>query len=692
MSNTSPRIIITELDPDSIKANLIEYLRSQDQFGDYNFEGSGLNILLGILAHNTHYNAFYTNMAANERFMDTALLEDSVKSKAKELGYLPGSRTGAVANVDISIETPNTFTSLSMTIPRYTSFVSSPVDGTNYMFSTTEAVTALRTTRFDTFEFSGVSLTQGKSFQFSFGETNLDTNPNGRYVLPDVGIDTSTISVLVQQSSSNTQSDIYTVADDITELDPTSKVFFLETGAGGTFVLQFGDDVTGKKLQNGNIVIVKYNVSDGELANGAENFSYYKGGGFPASSVVVVSTNSVAAGGAAEPDIETIRFNALRAYARQNRAVTSIDYETMLKQEYPFAESISVWGGEENDPPIYGSIFISLKPRSGFILSETEKTRIIKTILKKKNVVTVSPIIIDPNYIYIRCNMKVNYDVRKTDLTKDEMKQIVRNAIFGYNVNNLGEFNSAFRLSGLFSSVTNSHQSILGCDMGVTIEKREYIDLGVTRSYDIDFGVELARGGLVNRVYSPTAFNIIDSTGVVRIAYLEETPLSSSGISNIEIRAPGINYTSQAEVVITGDAPIGSEALAHPVVVNGQIQSIVLDKIGAGYSFANVAISDTKGYGASAYPVLSALVGELRLVYYLNGEKIVLEENAGTIRYDTGKITISNFSPVSTTGTTVQEFRFIAQSQNDTIQPSKNNIVVIDQNDDQSIMIDLIAE
>jgi hypothetical protein len=286
----------------------------------------------------------------------------------------------------------------------------------------------------------------------------------------------------------------------------------------------------------------------------------------------------------------------------------------------------------------------------------------------------------------------VNYDTKKLTLSEDELKLIVRNAVFSYNSTNLGNFNSAFRLSSLFSTIVNSHSSILGCDMKVTVEKRTTINLGVNQTYTIPFGLELARGGLNDRVHSPTSFEIFDNTGVVRVAYLEEVPLSSSGISDIEVRSPGSNYTSQASVTISGDAPSGSEATAHPIIVNGQVRSIVIDKQGGGYSFAEATVVDTKGFGAVAYPILSSLVGQLRIVYFQNSEKIVLNDNAGVIRYDTGEITLTNFNPVSTIGETVGEIVMIAQSENDTIMPTRNNIIVIDANDENSVVIDLVAE
>jgi len=692
MANTTARLIITELDPDTIKQNLITFLQSQDKFRDYNFEGSGLNILLDVLAYNDHYLAYYINMAVNESFADTALMPDSIRSKAKELGYLPRSRAGAIANVSLTVTPPISDTTVTQTLPRYTKFISSAIDGTNYIFSTLDDAVATRANTSVPYVYSSLSITQGRVFRFAFPTVDLGSNPKLRFVLPDSGVDTGSIAVAVQQSASNLSSDIYNQTTDVNELTPDSLVYFLEPASNQRYALQFGDGVLGKKLANGNIVIVNYLVSDGDISNGADLFTYYSGSGFSAGTSYSVSTIDIAAGGNQEEGIEEIRFNSLRGYANQNRAVTTDDYETLIVRDYPYIDAISVWGGQDNVPPIYGYVFVSMKPRDGFILSTAQKNYIAKEIIGKRNVVTVTPRIVDPEYTFIRCAPTVRYDSRKTTLSTVELATVVRSAILAYSSGELGKFNQPFRLSELNKAIVDSSPAFLGSDMNVIVEKQLDIQPGVQHNYEIDFGCSLHHGSITERLYVTPAFNMNDGFGVSRLSYLEETPGSESGIYQINVDLPGSGYTNPT-VTITGDAPSDTIATATATVVNGQITSINIDKNGQGYSFAQVVIDDPTGSGAQATAVLSNNRGVLRSYYFADGKKIILNDNAGLIEYDTGKVTLSNFGPSSLDGAVgATTMSFIATSEDDTIIPERNKIITINQFDQNSIRPTIIKE
>ncbi len=376
---------------------------------------------------------------------------------------------------------------------------------------------------------------------------------------------------------------------------------------------------------------------DGEAPNGANSFSYFEGSGFIGGTTYSTSTVSQAAGGADEADIETIRFNALKGYGAQNRAVTTNDYEILMRKDYPYIDAISVWGGQDNDPPIYGKVFVSLKPRTGFSISAVEKDRIAREILSKRNVVTVTPQVIDPQYTYIRCTPTVRYDPRRTTLSEGALKEVVRAAILAYADSELNNFASSFRLSELMRAVVNSDSSFLGCDMDVVLEKRSIVVPQVNRSYQISFSTELRRGSSTNRIYMNPSFSTFDGFGILRQAFIEETPGSSSGVDSILVDLPGDEYTDP-EVIIEGDAPAESAAVATATVVNGRIQSIDLSSRGEGYSFASINISDATGFGAHATAILSSQVGTLRSYYFADGQKIILNEDAGTIYYSNGTI------------------------------------------------------
>ena len=361
-SNTALRI--TELDFDGIKNNLKNYLRSQSEFQDYDFEGSGMSVLLDVLAYNTHYMGYYLNMVGNEMFMDTAQLRSSILSHAKNINYLPGSKRGAKTLVNVLVTPSNSEDNVatSLVLSKYSNFLGEDIDGINYNFVTTDSTTVGVVA--NTATFTNVAIKQGQPATISFVVDSTE-NPKYLFELPQPNVDTSTIKVLVQESSSNGTTTTYTQASNYLTLDSSSTVYFLQEGIGGLFQIYFGDDILGKKLKNGNIVIVSYVVTQGTAAADANNFVLMNTiSGY--SNVTVQSVTSATQGSEKE-SIASIKFQAPKSYSAQNRAVTKEDYITAIQQNkegYPL-EAVSVWGGEQNDPPVYGQVFIAIKPTGG---------------------------------------------------------------------------------------------------------------------------------------------------------------------------------------------------------------------------------------------------------------------------------------------------------------------------------------
>jgi hypothetical protein len=685
MADSNTVLRIAELDFDGIKTNLREYLRSQSQFSDYDFEGSGLNILLDVLAYNTHYMAYYLNMVGNEMFLDSATIRNSVVSHAKNMNYVPNSVRGAIAKVNILATDPNSSQS-TLTIPAYTEFQSQQVDGINYTFVTLTAQTATRNVSSNTFTFNNVTLKQGEKLTYNVAVTN--SNTKRRFVIPNANIDTTTLLVSVQTSTLDSTRNTYVLSEDITAANSNSKIYFLEEDASGQYAIYFGDGYLGKNLANGNIVQLTYLASDGEGANKANSFTLVSSLGSPAISNVIVSSVSAAAAGSSRESIDQIKFSAPKFYTTQNRAVTVNDYGTIILKDYPNVQSVSVWGGEDNDPVQYGKIFISMNPKVGYAISDTEKNRIVDEIIKNRSVLTVTPEIVDPKYTYIKVYSDVHYDSAKTVLNQEELKSLVRNTILSYNTNDLGNFNSTFRFSKLQKQIDTTDTSFLSSDMKIEVQKRFQPTLNVAKNYDLDYNMPLKRGEYKNKLYTYPTFQVIDNSGITRTAYLEETPLSFTGVDGIELTNGGSGYTVAPTVTITGDG-VGATAVAK--IVNGIVSSIEIVNKGSNYTSAIVSIIGN-GTGATGRAILTGETGIIRSFYIQNstGEKIIINANAGTINYKTGKIRLNNFKPITVDSNPTYASGILTvniEPDTSTITPLRDRILSIDGDDPVSIQI-----
>lgn len=680
------RLRVTELDFDTIKSNLRTFLNQQNEFTDYDFEGSGLSVLLDILAYNTHYNAYYLNMVANESFLDTALLRDSVVSHAKTLGYVPYSKKAPIATINFLINSSSS-TSSTLTIPSGYSFLSNKIDGKSYNFVVLEEVTSTKAN--NSFYFENLNIYEGQLITYSFTQ-NQSTNPKQVFTLPDDNIDTTTIKVGVSPSIGNTSISIYSKVTDVLDVTTDSEVYFLQENKNGLFQIYFGNDVIGKKIPDGSIVSVTYLLTNGDDANKANNFiataalSDTLGESLTNFTITPVSA---ASGGSERESVDDIKFGSAAQFATQNRLITTKDYESYLKKNYPAIDSISVWGGEEETPKAYGKVYVSMKPKQNYYISETEKQRIINEIISPKSIVSVDTIIRDPEYLYLLVSNYVEYNKNKTTQNPEGIKNSIRNSILLYNQNNLNKFGATFVLSKLQDNIDSVDlNAIIGSETILRLQKRFEPDLTKSTSYTINFNAELHRGTLTNRMTS-TQFDVYDSFGIIRTVLLEEIPQSYTGISTIEVTNGGSGYLVAPTVTITGD---GSGATATATIVNGRVNSIIVTNRGSGYTRALVSISGGSGYGATAIGVLDAKYGTLRTIYYDEFvQRQVVNENAGTIDYSSGIITINDIRILSVTAGDGL-IRLTIESERGILSSNKNTIITIDETDSTSISTELI--
>ena len=670
------RLQISDLDFDQIKTNLKAYLKQQSQFQDYDFDGAGLNILLDILAYNTHYNSYYLNMVANEAFLDTALLRDSVVSHAKTLGYIPFSVTAPRAIVNVTVDSGTT-TPETLTIPRGFTFSSNLIDSLSYNFVTLEETTVTKSNT--SFFFEDLELYEGSLVSYVFNYTE-NSNPKSVFVLPDNNIDTTTISVSVSPNVGNTSTQVYNQVTDILDITSTSEVYFLQESKNGNYEIYFGDGVVGKKLNDGAVVTVTYLVTNGVAANQTNGF--VAAAPIGAYSDIVIDVVDVASGGATRETVDSIKYSAAAQYATQNRLVTTSDYESYIKSKYPSIDSLSVWGGEDETPKVFGKVYISLKPKTNYFISETEKQRIIDEIINPKAIVSVSAEIRDPEFLYLIVESLVQYDPKKTSLDEGTIRNNIRQAILDFRDTNLNKFAGTFVLSKLQDAVDSTNgEAIIGSETVVRVQRRFTPKLNESASYTVQYDVPIQRGTLIDKLTS-TQFTVFDITGVVRSAQFEEATQSFTGISSIQVINPGTGFTTAPTITITGD---GSNATAEAVIVNGKIQSINITNRGTDYTRATISITGGNGFGAEAVVVIDGKVGTLRTVYFDSlAQRQIINSNAGSINYDTGEIIINNirFLSVDSDDGLV---RLTIEAEKGIIESKKGNILTIDEDDPTAI-------
>lgn len=683
MANVDQKLKISELDFADIKTNLKNFLRDQTEFTDFDFDASGMSTLLDVLAYNTHYMAFYNNMIANEMFMDTAIYRDSVVSHAKMLGYTPLSAKASRALVDVQLTRPTGDTRTSITMPKFTKFQSSPLDSITYTFVTLQSIVGEYDPTCGRFCFHDVYLYQGQPLTYTFTHDS-STNPSQSFELPDDGIDVASLDVIVQESSTSLTSERYTLATDATTISSNSAVFYVDEVRDGKFQIYFGDGVIGKSLTNGNIVIANYLRTDGAAANKSNSFSLLESVGGLVDHVVYPI--SPASGGASPESSEGIRFSAPKAFASNNRGVTKNDLIALINARYPYFDAVNVWGGEENDPPVYGKVFIAAKPQFGYAITESEKVTVINDIIKPVSVVTVIPEFVDVDFNYINVFATVYYDPTKTTRSAGSIRNLVRNAIISYKNNELDQFNSRFKLSKMLRRIDDSEVSISYSDADITIQKRLLPALNTSRNYTVNFGTPLAREDTRYKIFSAPGYTQYDDNEILRTCFLEETPGSSSGVESISVVAAPNIYEETPTIEIIGD---GIGATAKPVIVNGKLKSILVDDPGVDYTNANAYLYYNGELDSTVN--LSVFVqnryGVLRSYYFDNNNvKRTLDANAGSIDYELGKITLNGFKPVNIEDAS-KILKITARPYSNNFESARQRIITIDDEDVVSINV-----
>ena len=515
--NTKGKMSITELDFDSIKSNLKTYLKGQSYFTDYDFEGSALNILLDTLAYNTHYNAFLANMLANEMFLDTAVKRDSVTSHAKALGYTPSSVKAPAASLKVQVNDANTAT---LTMPEGFVFTTS-VNGVSYQFVNTSERTINPTVGLYVYgsDTAGIPVYEGTWVTSKF--TKDSTNVDQKFIIQNDNVDISTLQVQIQTSAADTTTTTYTQSSSLVSIVSTTTAYFLQETVEGKWEVYFGDGVLGKALTDGNIVILKYIVTNKSDANGATSFT--PSGNIGGFSDITVTTIGAAAGGADAETLDSIKYNAPFSYTAQNRAVTAADYRTIVPTIYPNVQSISVWGGEYNDPAIYGKVYISIRPKTGDILTEATKNTIV-TSLEDYNVASITPVVLNPETTKIIPVVNFKFNETITSKTKETLAAEITTAIGTFSDDNLEKHEAIFRYSPFVNMIDDVDPSILSNITTIKFSKTFLPTLSTATQYTIDFA---------NAFYNPHSGHMASTTGTAAGGILSSTGFKYTGDSNV---------------------------------------------------------------------------------------------------------------------------------------------------------------
>jgi hypothetical protein len=502
---------VTELDFFDIRQNLKTFLEGQSEFSDYNFDGSALSVILDVLAYNTHYNATLAHLLANEMFIDSAIKRSSAVSIAKSLGYTPRSRRSARIDATINVTPPSGYTSTSATLSKNVAFTGKGADGITYTFYSLTDATASKSGNIFSFD---VTLVEGVRTTDVY--TVTADNVSGPFVLLNQNVDTSTILVQVQQSSTEVTTSTYVLNDNILTVDGTSKVFFIEENSDGFTEVRFGDDVLGAKLTQGNIVSIQYQVSAGDAANSVS--------GIMPKTQIIGSGESISIsgdpsyGGSEKQSLDSIRFLAPKFNATKNRAVTTDDYTALIESQYANINSISVWGGEENDPPIYGKVFISIEPLPNSFVTENDKQAIARDILKPRGVVGIQPVFVDPTYLYVSMNITVRYNKKNTTATAATIQNTIQSYISDYFVNVTSKTKKSFYYSEFLQLLNSVSSAIYSTNIELNLHRAYQPYLNENNRISLSYNSSIAP----NSVRS-NHFNTILPSGKSVVCYLRDS-------------------------------------------------------------------------------------------------------------------------------------------------------------------------
>jgi len=582
----------TNLDFDQIKTSIKDYLRANSTFSDFDFEGSNFSVLIDTLAYNTYITAFNSNMVVNESFLDSATLRENVVSLARNIGYRPRSRTAARAVISFTVSTSEDTPTL--TLQRGLVCVGSAND-TTYTFSIPESITAPVVDGIASF--SNISVYQGTYLTKRF---DYDGSLDQRFILGNPYIDTSTLSVYVRKTSESGLGIEYSEIDNILETNANSRVYILHEVQDEKYEIKFGDGIIGKKLGDqvggdGTVITANYVVTDGEEGNGASVFSF--SGSIVTSSntlinpgSITITTNQISQNGSSIEPIDSIKYYAPKIYSAQNRAVTSRDYEAIIKRIYPDTESVAVVGGEELDPPEYGNVVLSIKPKNGSFVSDFNKSRILSQ-LKQYTVSGINPRIIDLKILYVEIDSSVYYNNSQVS-SADALKTRVMNSLTKYSESlDLNRFGGRFKYSKVLQVIDTTDTAITSNITKVRIRRDLKASLNQFAQYELCFGNQFHVNPQGRNIKS-TGFNISGETSTV---YLTDTPSITSNGSNV-----------------TNATDAGNVFLTRPTNISTKTGTLSIIKIGA------------------------------------DGSNVVVIKDAGTIDYVKGEIKLGTINITST--------------------------------------------
>jgi hypothetical protein len=515
----------TNLDFDQIKTSIKDYLRSNSNFTDYDFEGSNLSTLIDVLAYNTYISSYNANMISNEVFIDSATLRENVVSLARNIGYVPRSRTAAKASISFFVDTTNFSTNpLTLTIKKGIICTSSSSFGSeNYTFAIPADITVPVVNGIAFFE--DIEIYEGTFLTTNFTVESENPSPPQRYILENANIDTSTIEVLVRDTQASTYSRKFILSDSLFSITSTSRVFFLQEIEDQRYELIFGDGIFGEKLQSLNYINVSYIITNGSSGNGVSSFSFSgrivdNNNNLITSGISLITTNISSQGGKEIESVDSVKKYAPRIYAAQNRAVTASDYEALIPKIYPETQSVSVFGGEDLSPPQYGKVFITIKPFYGPFVPNSIKDN-LKNELRKYGVAGIVPVILDLKYLYLETDVTAYYNTNLAP-SSDYVKTIISNNINSYaNSTELNRYGARFKSSKFQNVVDNSHESVTSNITKVQIRRDLRASLNQFANYEICFGNRFHIKNVNNYNIKSSGFKI---SGINDTLYLSDIP------------------------------------------------------------------------------------------------------------------------------------------------------------------------
>jgi len=630
----------TNLDFDQIKTSITEYLRSNSEFTDYDFEGSNLSMLIDVLAYNTYITSYNANMISNEVFIDSATLRENVVSLARQIGYVPRSRRSAKASISFTVDTTDFGTNpLTLTLKKGLVVTTTQAFGAeSYTFAIADDITVPVVDKIASFNniivYEGTYLTQNFTVDVN--------NPNQKFILPNPNIDTSTIRVLVRNTQASSVIRNFLLANNLIDVTSSSKVFFIQEIEDQRYELIFGDDVFGKKLDNLNYLAVSYVVSTGESANGVFAFRYNgsivdNNGAAVVTGISTITTNSPAQNGSEIESVNSIKKYATRIYSSQNRAVTASDFESIIPTLYPDAESVSAFGGEQLNPPKYGKVFIAIKPINGSLLSQSIKAE-IKNNLKKYTVAGIVTEIIDLKYLYVEYDTKVYYN-SNLNQNADSLKTKILEHIQSYSLSSeLNKYGARFKYSKFLKLIDDSDISVTSNITKINMRRDIQVALNQFAEYEICFGNQFYLKSMSGYNIKSSGFNI---SGFADTLYLGDLPdstgkngsvfffklLSPTQPSIVVSKAGTIDYvkgelrlnpvniisteksTSGAPIIKVSAIPfsndvIGLQDLYLQIDSSNSSVNIVSDEISSGANLSGSTYTVTSSYANGALVIL----------------------------------------------------------------------------------------